>query len=133
VDERMTVRWQIVNREFYRCNLNGDSLTDYALEVVVGESSCMVEYFIALVANNQSYEFHLLCSSPASRGLAGRTKNVLRRAGDKVSNYDDDDGTDEPQAYVLPTDAIEFVPMIGCCSTIFIYSDHTFNMFTSGD
>src|SRR5437016_10855968 len=78
LETRLTVKWTFVNRYFYKCDLNGDSLDDYTIEVTLGEGRCLVEYYVALIAYNQSYAFHLLSTAPASMGLADRNEFLLR-------------------------------------------------------
>ncbi len=134
LDTRLTVQWTLSNQYFYKCNLNGDSLPDYAVKVTVGKDSCLVEYYVALIAYNQTYAFHLLDASPSWLGLAGRDEIVLRHKGEVVPNYEDYDyGKDEPKMMPLETDAIEFVPLDGCCATIHIFRNGTFEMITSSD
>lgn len=134
LDSRLTVNWKLSDRYLYKCNLNGDSVPDYALEATVGKDSCMIRYFVALIAYDYTYAFHLLLAYPASLDVDGRDEGFeLRHKGEAVPNYNDyDEEKDDARLMTLPTDAIELIPD-GCCVTIHIFRNGTFEFFTSSD
>lgn len=118
----------------YKCDLNGDGVEDYALALSVGRGECLVEYYVALIADADDYSFFLLSTSPASSGIAGRTQLHLKHKGEKVHNFDDlEQGTGEAKEIVLKTDAFELVPSDGCCPVVFLFEKGKFRMLTSGD
>ena len=132
VDEHLTVNWKLLGNHIYKCNLNGDSLSDYALAATVGKGNSRVEYYFALIAHKDGYAFHLLTTMPAELVRAGGVKFILRHKGEKATDFPTS-AMGEPKQIILPTDAIEFVPNVGCCSTIQIFRDGFFQMITSGD
>lgn len=130
--------WKLLDN-IYKCNLNGDSLDDYALAVNVGKGKCLVEYYVALIGDSDGYSFYLLEAYPASLGMAGRTKFLLKHRGEKVPNFDIapedfDISKDMNKIMVsLEVDALEFVPTEGCCATTAIFRNGKFHVFASSD
>ena len=138
LDIALTVRWKLSRENFYRCELNGDSMPDYALKVLSGQGNCLVEYYVALVADSSGYGFYLLAASPAWLNL-GKETIILKHKGEAIPIFGDDDPADfaepepRPAGYVLKRDAIEFIPEQGCCSTAFVFVKGRFHLITTSD
>ncbi len=136
VDIALTVRWTLSQDNFYKCDFNGDRLQDYSVKVTSGEGNCLVEYFVALIADSSSYGFYLLSARPAWLNL-GEEGVVLRRKGDIIPIFGDDDPTEfaepRPEGYMLKRDAIEFIPHEGCCSAAFVFFKGRFRLITTSD
>ena len=132
VDECLTVKWKLLDHYIYKCDLNGDSLPDYALAATVGESDCLVEYYFALIAQKDGYTFFLLSIAPPELRRAGGIEFNIRHKGEKTTEFPTD-VSGEPKEIILQTDALEFVPLNGCCPTIHIFRDGRFQLITSGD
>lgn len=132
LDVVLTSRWHTSERDIHICNLNGDELVDYVMKATVGEGSCLVVYYIALIGMPDGFVLHLLGADPAHLALQGRQRFVVRRTGETVTDFSaHHEG--EPREISLETDAIEFIPVDGCCATVFIYSEGGFRLFTSSD
>ena len=129
----LTVKWQLSKQFFHQCELNGDSLPDYAMKLTVGEDNCVVEYDVALIADPDGYGFHLLGARPTWLSLAPN-RAVLRRKGETIPDFEHfDHETGQPREIVLQTDAIEFIPSVGCCAVIFIFKNGRFQLRDTSD
>ena len=130
----LTSRWHISERDFYKCDLNGDNARDYAMRVTVGEGNCLVQYDVALIADSDGYGFYLLGASPAWLGLVRADSFVLKHKGESIPDFDNfNEETGQPGEIVLQADAIEFVPKEGCCVTTFVFRNGRFHMLTTSD
>lgn len=136
--DRTVPGWRLL-RNCYSCSLNGDNLDDYALALSVGKGKCLVEYYVALIADSDGFSCLLLSAYPASSGLAGRTKFLLKRKGEKVPNFDiapeefDIINDMDKIMITLEVDAVQFIPLEGCCATTMVFRNGKFRMFTSSD
>ncbi len=135
----LTVRWKLSQDHLYRCELNGDNLRDYVLTATVGEDNCLVEYNVALIADSAGYYgFYLLGARPKWLGLEP-DDIILKHKGEIIPIYEDDVPIDlfepkqQPDGFILKTDAIEFIPSSGCCATTFVFKNGRFHMFTTSD
>ena len=133
-------------KSFYRCNLNNDSIPDYALRIVTGRDSNLVEYFLAIVSNIKSSDLFVVDSCRAFQG-AGHRYLWIYRSGEEITMFGGE-GSPEILAYAqktkhaetvaFPVDAIQLEPI--CESyykaveiSTYVFIRGKFYEFSSGD
>ena len=109
------------NHFFHLSNLSsfwGTAQPDYAIAITTGRDSQLVEYFIALVSDGQSYDAFVIDSARIYSGAGERLYRVVS-AGDSTSFFDGSDEivrhgklVDSDMMIVFTTDALEVSP--GC-------------------
>ncbi|MGA9119072.1 MAG: hypothetical protein WB699_06865 [Bacteroidota bacterium] len=115
---------------FYACDLNSDSATDYAVAISVESDTNTVEYFIALLSTNGDFSlFTLATRNGVDEATAGRYAIYLARKGTQIPDFDQPDSV----LVTFETDAITYFPLEGCCSTTYVFQHGQFRGFTSGD
>ena len=125
--------------ECFPCNLNGDSVADYALAIIAGSDTMRAEWFLAFVSRGSFYHLFPLAQFKASLGIVGGSEIVVHKAGERIPDFDKlNDSLDEAAAIDLittafATDALTLMPVNGCCPTTFIFENGHFREFTSGD
>ena len=77
-------------KTFYRCNLNGDSITDFAIAILAKKNSIIDEYYLALVSLNSSLELFVLNKTTNGKGVGERIMYVPD-AGAKMPYYGSSD------------------------------------------
>lgn len=127
-----------------KCNLNGDSLPDFALAITTGKDSALVEYIVALIASDSTYQAFVLTSAAVYKGAGERTAYVVS-AGDPVASFGEDTlifhyGSSVPNSsnIAFPTDAILVSPI---CENWwkesevrgYVYIGGRFRSFSAGD
>ena len=73
---------------YYKCNLNMDTIPDYAMRLFTGQGRTLMEYFIAILSEYSSFKLFILDSCNAARG-AGERYLYLLKPGDKTNIFDD--------------------------------------------
>jgi len=101
-----------------KCNLNDDQTPDYAVVVTTGDDLQMMEYFLALVSNSDSFDVFVIDSARNHFGAGERLLQIVH-AGDSTAFFDDEEEVarygklvDDNMMIVFPTDALETSP--GC-------------------
>jgi hypothetical protein len=114
---------------FFKCNLNGDSLPDYALDITVGGDSSLHELFIAFVSNDSGYSLFIL--DTVSRGWTGNCYLKIFHAGmefDGPPFYQEGDNRKS-----FDTDCVsQFMCSANGC-TVFLYEKGRFRRFSPCD
>ncbi len=128
------------------CDLNGDDIPDYVLAITTGNDSNLVEYFIAVISNDQDYKVFTLTSAAAFHGAGERHFNVIE-AGNGTALFLSDGDTvvyryaksvPDSTDVVFPTDIILIYPM---CEDIwkevevigFVFINNRFYSFGAAD
>jgi hypothetical protein len=101
----------------YQCDLNSDKIPDYALVIIVGKDSALVEYFVAIVSIHSSYKVFVLDSAAAFDGAGERSLYVIK-AGSPTNCFSEDSevlkyakaGPNSDEV-TFPMDLIEISPL----------------------
>ena len=125
--------------EVYPCDLNGDSVTDYAMAVVAGKDSARAECFLAFTAKGSTFQLFRLAEFKASLGIVGGSELRLQRKGEGIPDFSKWKDTENDEAEmdsiitIFKTDALTLMPLNGCCPSTFIFENGRFREFDSGD
>jgi len=74
---------------FYKCNLNLDTIPDYAIRIFTGKDQTIMEYFVAILSYKSSYQLFILDSCTYKRG-AGERYLYLLKTGGKTNIFDNE-------------------------------------------
>jgi hypothetical protein len=105
-DEQMNEVW-IHFQCFYKCNLNNDTLPDYALVVQSTEDSEKVESYLALIAEGTSYRLYRLWSTKASTSYDTGFDFAIEARGDTIVNFGFDDEQSVPPSLLASYDKFD--------------------------
>ncbi len=123
--------------EFFSCDLNGDSLADYAMAIIAGRDTDRTEWFLAFVSDGNSYRMFPL--SGFKSPIIGGSELEVQRKGVGIPDFSRWKGSFDPGSDIdsitvrFKTDALTLMPGQGCCPTTFIFEDGRFREFDSGD
>jgi hypothetical protein len=125
--------------EFYPCDLNGDSVRDYACSIIAGADSSRAEWFLAFVSQNPGIRLFTLGEYKSSRQALGMAELGLLSKGAHVPNFSEA-GPDfdiikniDSITVILKNDGLTLTPISGCCQTTFVFGNGEFHGFTSSD
>jgi hypothetical protein len=123
---------------FLRCDLNADSIPDYVLAISTRSDSIVDQHFVALVSFDTSYVLFKLIEFAVSKADAGQIALVLEPKGTKILDFTradkfDMDEQSDSLMVTFSTDAITFLPLIGCCSSTCVFENGKFKSFVSSD
>jgi hypothetical protein len=133
-------------QSFYKCNLNGDSIPDYAIRFVRGNDSTLIEYFVAILSKDNIYDAVVLDSCFANKGAGNRYLQLLL-SGAEVNIFDDSRWeeitkfgklSDNKQLISFPVDALIINPICEAYYkavevTTFVWINNRFIGFSSAD
>ena len=125
--------------EFYPCDLNGDSVTDYAMAIVAGKDTGRAEWFLAFTSKGSTFQLFRLAEFKASLGIVGGSELRLQRKGEGIPDFskwketENDEAEMDSITTIFKTDALTLMPLNGCCPSTFIFENGHFREFDSGD
>ena len=125
--------------EFYPCDLDGDSLTDYAMAILAGKDTVRAEWFLAFTSSGTAFQLFRLAEFKASLGIVGGSELIVQRKGEGIPDFSKWQDTENDVAEmdsiitVFRTDALTLMPLNGCCPSTFIFENGHFREFDSGD
>jgi hypothetical protein len=131
-------------RVLYKCQLDSNKLTDFAMAIHWKQDSIAMESFLALLSTGKTYSMYILFSHKAppapTEGYDENLDLFVGRAGSHVANFgflDDSLSSlpEEQQDYreTFETDCIEIVPRMGSLCVGYVFENGKFRRFSCGD
>jgi hypothetical protein len=94
-------------KPFYKCDLNRDTIPDFAFGITVEEDSSLTVHFVALVSNKDSFSLFILGTYRNPRPLM--VYLYLYPKGDAIANYGWDDEQNVPESLLRTWNRDELV------------------------